>query len=135
MSPSTPSSGNSLDSDSPLVSAVDPSGSPSPSPPRRPTMSRSNFSLMARTTDAVPSASSTVFSTYTTPLVVPVPAPELLQQLLVPRLVAPAHPNPVPELEPHHRQRHGPGLRHPRRVRQRLAVVGATQKVERRPLE
>ncbi|OQU78605.1 hypothetical protein SORBI_3008G008701 [Sorghum bicolor] len=66
MSPITPSSGNSLHSDSPLVSAVDPSGSLSASPPRRPTMSRSNFSLMARTTDAVPSASSTVFSTYTT---------------------------------------------------------------------
>ena len=110
-------------------------GSDSKAQGQRPTMSRSNFSLMARTTDVVPSASSTVFSTYTTPLVVPVPAPELLQQLLVPRLIAPAHPNLIPELEPHHRQRHGPGLRHPRRVRQRLAVVSATQKVERRSLE
>lgn len=116
---------------SPLDFAME--GDEASTPPPPPWMQ--NSSLMARTTDAVPSASSTVFSTYTTPLVVPVPAPELLQQLLVPRLVAPAHPNPVPELEPHHRQRHGPGLRHPRRVRQRLAVVSATQKVERRSLE
>uniref|UniRef100_A0A0A9C434 Uncharacterized protein n=1 Tax=Arundo donax TaxID=35708 RepID=A0A0A9C434_ARUDO len=67
MSPSTPSSGHSLHSDSPLVSAAaDPSISLLSPLPRRPTMSRSNFSLMDRTTDAVPSPSSTVFSTNTT---------------------------------------------------------------------
>ncbi|KAG2544104.1 hypothetical protein PVAP13_9NG809466 [Panicum virgatum] len=60
ISPSTPSSGNSLHSDSPLVSAADePSVEEGPSPPRRPTTSRSNFSLMERTTEAVPSPSST----------------------------------------------------------------------------
>ncbi|PWZ04651.1 hypothetical protein Zm00014a_006768 [Zea mays] len=68
-------------------------GDEASTPPPPPWMQ--NSSLMARTTDAVPSASSTVFSTYTTPLVVPVPAPELLQQLLVPRLASSRPPIPT----------------------------------------